>query len=110
MAGPRRGAKHGNETRIPRRLDDVWKLGFIDLDVALPFVVIFLFAALADSFQFGWKTLLGIFMVCGQVAGTAAGVPISIRLSCCTWAYWFLPSVFSPLKRTPPSHFRRMIG
>jgi type IV conjugative transfer system protein TraL len=50
------------ETRIPRRLDDVWKLGFIDLDVALPFVVIFLFAALADSFQFGWKTSLGVFM------------------------------------------------
>jgi conjugal transfer pilus assembly protein TraL len=98
------------ETRIPRRLDDVWKLGFIDLDVALPFVVIFLFAALADSFQFGWKTLLGVFM------GVWASRWYSRRRAdkhpafMLHLAYWFLPSIFSPLKRTPPSHFRRMIG
>jgi conjugal transfer pilus assembly protein TraL len=96
------------DTYIPRRLDDPWKIGFWDADVALP-------------------TLAGLFM------GYLSGSGLSFALCATTglalsrwmgrikadkhpafamhWLWWHLPaSPLTALRATPPSHIRRMVG
>ncbi|HRO57550.1 MAG TPA: type IV conjugative transfer system protein TraL [Burkholderiaceae bacterium] len=91
-----------------RRLDDQWKLGLWDMDVALPFLVS-LFLAWLNSSWLGWLLL--------PVAGLMASRRMS-RLKWHTheaiawhWAYWHLPSnPMTSMRATPPSHLRRMVG
>jgi conjugal transfer pilus assembly protein TraL len=96
------------DTYIPRRLDDQWKIGFWDVDVAAP-------------------TLFGMFL--GYVSGTklsfaicvAAGVGLSRTVAhikadkhpafALHWVYWHLPQTpLTRLRRTPPSYVHRMVG
>ena len=96
------------DTYIPRRLDDQWKVGFWDADVAFPF---------AFSFFVGYmsSTKLGFFLY------VAAGLYLSRWVSrtkadkhpafAMHWAYWALPSnPITAMRSTPPSHLRRMVG
>jgi conjugal transfer pilus assembly protein TraL len=93
---------------IPRRLDDQWKVGLWDIDVALPFAVCLFLGFLANA---GVK---------GVLAGAAVGVVVSRWFSkkkadrhpafAWHWAYWHLPEQVSRLKATPPSCIRRMVG
>jgi conjugal transfer pilus assembly protein TraL len=93
---------------IPRRLDDQWKVGLWDIDVAAPFAICLCLGMLANV---GTK---------GIVAGAIFGVLGSRWLSkkkadkhsafAWHWAYWHLPSLLSRMSATPPSHVRRMVG
>ena len=97
-----------SDTYIPRRLDDSWKVGFWDVDVAAPV----LFGFFAGYFSGSkWS-----FAVC-----LAAGLWASRRISrikadkhpayAIHWAYWCLPATpLTSLRATPPSHVRRMVG
>jgi conjugal transfer pilus assembly protein TraL len=97
-----------NSTYIPRRLDDQWKVGLWDLDVALPWMVTFMV----------FYSALGGFggLLAGAVAATfvarAAGRLKADRHPAFVmhWAYWHLPEFVVRFRATPPSHHRRMIG
>jgi conjugal transfer pilus assembly protein TraL len=97
-----------SDTYIPRRLDDQWKIGFWDADVAFPFV----FCVFV-----GWMsgTKIG-FLLCAIV-----GLYLSRLLSrtkadkhpafAMHWAHWALPpNPITSLHSTPASHLRRMVG
>lgn len=96
------------DTYIPRRLDDQWKIGFWDADVAMPILFCFFVGYLSGS-------------KLGFVVAMAVGIFLSRWISrikadkhpafAVHWLYWHLPtSPISSLRRTPPSHIRRMIG
>lgn len=96
------------DTYIPRRLDDQWKIGFWDADVAAPVLFCFFVGYLSGS-----KTGFAIAMT--------VGIALSRWLSrikadkhpafALHWMYWHLPtSPLSAMRATPPSHIRRMIG
>lgn len=95
-------------TYIPRRLDDQWKVGFWDLDVALP--VIF---GLFLGYVSGSKMSFAICIVGGAcasrwIARTKADRHPAFAIH---WLYWHLPSSpLTALRATPPSHIRRMVG
>ena len=79
-----------SDTYIPRRLDDQWKLGFWDADVAFPFV------AGAGFFLSRW------------ISRTKADKHPAFAMH---WAYWALPTnPATAMRATPPSHIRRMVG
>ncbi len=97
-----------DNTYIPRRLDDPWKIGLWDIDVAIPWL-----------FCFGiFYVALGGFM--GIVGGIVTGTIIARTLGrlkadkhaafALHWAYWSLPSGIVHLACVPPSHHRRLIG
>lgn len=97
-----------NSTYIPRRLDDPWKVGLWDMDVAIPWLV---------TFGIFYTALGGIMgMIVGGAAGTFVGMKASKLKSdkhpafAMHWAYWNLPDFIVKLHCTPPSHHRRMIG
>lgn len=93
---------------IVRRLDDQWKLGLWDADIALPFLVC-LFLAYASGTSFGWLTFpaIGLFLS-RKMARIKAHSHDAIALH---WAYWNLPvNPATALRATPPSHYRRMVG
>ena len=93
---------------IPRRLDDQWKVGLWDIDVAAPFAICLFLGFLANA---GTK---------GLVAGAVLGIVVARWFSkkkadkhpafAWHWAYWHLPDVLSRMRATPPSHIRRMVG
>ena len=96
------------DTYIPRRLDDHWKIGFWDADVAFPFSFS-VFVGYASSSKLG-------FFLCA-----CAGLYLSRWLSrikadkhpafAMHWAYWALPvNPITAMRATPPSHLRRMVG
>jgi len=93
---------------IPRRLDDQWKIGFWDADIAFPFLFCLFIGYLTE-------TKLGFF-VCGAV-----GLYVSRWMSrqkadkhaafVLHWAAWALPAnPITALRATPPTHLRRMVG
>lgn len=97
-----------DDTYIPRRLDDQWKIGLWDIDVAFP---VLFFAYL------GWiaGTRLA-FCLC-----LAVGIYLSRKLSklkadkheafALHWMHWMLPALpLTFLRETPPAHIQRMIG
>lgn len=95
-------------TYIPRRLDDQWKIGWWDLDVATPFFFCAFLGLMSG------KGMSGIF--CGVLVGAGFSKAVS-RLKATKhpafswhWIYWNLPETFTRMKATPPSHLRRMIG
>lgn len=95
-------------TYIPRRLDDQWKLGLWDMDVAVPFMFVFFIAyvALGGFWGIAGGAVLGTFV--GRLASKLkADRHPAFALH---WAYWHLPRFVVRLDRTPPSHLRRMIG
>ncbi|RCW65102.1 type IV conjugative transfer system protein TraL [Pseudorhodoferax soli] len=96
------------DTYIPRRLDDSWKIGFWDIDVAAPVLFMFFVGYLTSH--------KGAFALC--VAGGIALSRWIARLKvdkhpafATHWLYWHLPtSPASSMQATPPSHVRRMLG
>jgi conjugal transfer pilus assembly protein TraL len=96
------------KTYIPRRLDDQWKIGWWDIDVALPFLFCFFLGFMVNH---GVK---------GMVGGAIVGALLSRLVSrikadkhpafAWHWTYWHLPEFFTRMRATPPSHVRRMIG
>jgi conjugal transfer pilus assembly protein TraL len=96
------------DTYIPRRLDDNWKIGFWDIDVAAPILFMFFVGYLSSS--------RSAFVVC-----MAVGIALSrwiARLKAdrhtafaIHWLYWNLPTnPVTSMQATPPSHIRRMVG
>lgn len=96
------------DTYIPRRLDDQWKIGFWDIDVAAPVLFMFFAGYLAGS---------KLAFVCCLVTGVGLARWIS-RVKAdkhpafaLHWLYWHLPTnPVTALRATPASHLRRMVG
>jgi len=96
------------DTYIPRRLDDQWKIGFWDIDVAAPVLL---------AFFIGYLTGTKLAFVACVAMGVFASRWISRKkvdkhpAFAMHWMYWYLPpNPLTTLKATPPSHLRRMIG
>jgi conjugal transfer pilus assembly protein TraL len=97
-----------NSTYIPRRLDDQWKVGLWDMDVALPWIL---------TFGFVYTTLGGFpgIVIGGAVATFVGRSAAKLKADkhpafVMHWAYWNLPEFVVKFHCTPPSHHRRMIG
>jgi conjugal transfer pilus assembly protein TraL len=96
------------DTYIPRRLDDQWKIGFWDADIAAPVLFFFFVGYLSGSkMAFAVSMAVGIF-VSRWLSRSKADKHAAFALH---WLYWHLPtSPVSAMGATPPSHIRRMIG
>ncbi|NVD97697.1 type IV conjugative transfer system protein TraL [Massilia sp. BJB1822] len=96
------------DTYIPRRLDDVWKLGLWDIDVAAPVLFMAFVGYLAGSkWAFGVALAVGLY-ASRWLARIKADKHPAFALH---WLYWhFPPSPVSAMRATPPSHIRRMVG
>ncbi len=96
------------DTDIPRRLDDQWKIGFWDVDVAAP--VLF---ALFIGYMSGSKVSFALCIATGAltsrwIARIQADKHPAFAMH---WLYWHLPvSPITAMRATPPSHIRRMVG
>ncbi|MCK6431584.1 MAG: type IV conjugative transfer system protein TraL [Burkholderiaceae bacterium] len=97
-----------DNTYIPRRLDDMWKVGLWDLDVFFVWLVTFGVA------QLGFPGFGG--MLIGGALGTLAAVRYG-RLKAdkhqafiLHWVHWHLPAALMHMDRTPPTHVERMVG
>lgn len=96
------------DSYIPRRLDDTWKIGFWDADVAAPILFFFFVGYVAGSKMAFAVCLLVGFVLSRWIARVKADKHPAFALH---WAYWNLPSnPMTALKATPPSHIRRMVG
>jgi conjugal transfer pilus assembly protein TraL len=96
------------DTYIPRRLDDSWKIGFWDIDVATPVLFGAFLGYVSDT-----KLSFAICMATG-IAGSRwvsrlkADKHPAFALH---WLYWHLPaSPLTAMRATPPSHLRRLVG
>ena len=88
------------DTYIPRRLDDQWKIGFWDVDVAAPIVLAFFIGYLSSS--------KAAFAAC-----MAAGIAVSRWISrlkadkhpafALHWLYWHLPTNPATSMRATPA-------
>lgn len=96
------------DTYIPRRLDDQWKIGLWDVDVATPFLFMLFLGYLAGSlWGFCTAAALGIYLS-RKMARTKADKHAAYPLH---WLCWHLPTnPLSSMRATPPSHIRRMVG
>lgn len=97
-----------DNTYIPRRLDDQWKLGFWDIDVAAPVVFgVFL------GYLTGTKMGMALCSVVGFYLGRAMGRLKADKHPAFTlhWIYWHFPTTpVTKLNETPPSGIGRMVG
>ena len=96
------------DTYIPRRLDDQWKIGFWDIDVAAPFCFS-IFVGYVSSTKLGFFlcTAAGLF-IARWISRTKADKHPAFAMH---WAYWaFPPNPVTAMRATPPSHIRRMVG
>lgn len=96
------------DTYIPRRLDDQWKIGFWDVDVATPILFMFFVGYLSGSkLSFAVCMAMGIF-VSRWISRLKADKHPAFAIH---WLYWHLPaSPMTAMRATPPSHIRRMVG
>jgi conjugal transfer pilus assembly protein TraL len=96
------------DTYIPRRLDDSWKLGFWDIDVAAPILFMFFLGYLTSSkWAFALCVAVGIALS-RAIARLKADKHPAFALH---WLYWHLPAnPATTLQATPPSYVRRMVG
>lgn len=96
------------DTYIPRRLDDQWKIGLWDVDVAAPVILAFFLGYLAgNKLAFCMTVGIGI-LVARWLARIKADKHPAFAIH---WIYWSLPtSPVSSMRATPPSHIRRMVG
>ncbi len=96
------------DTYIPRRLDDQWKLGFWDMDVAAPTVLGMLAGYLSAS-KLSFAICLGTGLLASRwIARIKADKHPAFAIH---WLYWHLPTnPLTAMRATPPSHLRRMVG
>ncbi len=95
------------EKRILRRLDDPWKIGLWEIDVAFPFMVCAFLGVLRG----------GVFALS---AGVGLGAFLAFRITRLKAArlngfffhfiYWWFPPMLLKLKALPPSTMREMVG
>lgn len=96
------------DSYIPRRLDDAWKIGLWDIDVA---AAPFFFAMV------GWLSHSAL----GFAIAIAAGIYVARRISrvksdkhaayALHWVFWHFPTnPATKMRSTPPSSCQRMIG
>lgn len=96
------------DTYIPRRLDDPWKIGFWDVDVAAPTVLGLLVGYLSGS-----RISFALCVAAGLWASRWIGRIKSDKHPAFAihWLYWHLPvNPLTAMRATPPSHVRRMVG
>jgi len=96
------------DTYVPRRLDDQWKIGFWDVDVAAPV----LFAFFVGYFS-GRKLSFAVCMAVGIALSRAIARLKAERHPAFAlhWLYWYMPSnPATALQATPPSRIGRMVG
>jgi conjugal transfer pilus assembly protein TraL len=97
-----------NSPYIPTRLDDTWKLGLWDVDVASPVLLGCLLGYASNS-------------KLGLVAWVSGGIVVARRLArlkadkhpafALHWVYWHLPvTPVTSMRVTPPSSITRMVG
>jgi conjugal transfer pilus assembly protein TraL len=96
------------DTYIPRRLDDQWKIGFWDADVAAP-VLFFFFVGYLSGTKWSFVLCLCVGLYLSRwISRTKADKHPAFAMH---WAYWALPvNPVSSMRATPPSHIRRMVG
>lgn len=96
------------DTYIPRRLDDQWKIGFWDVDVAAPVLLMFFVGYLAGT-KLGFAACLAAGVALSRwVSRTKADKHPAFAIH---WLYWHLPTnPLTSLAATPPSHIRRTVG
>lgn len=97
-----------DNTYIPRRLDDMWKVGLWDLDV------FFVWVMTVGIAQMGLRGFGG--MVVGGVLGTLLAAKFG-RMKAdkhqafiLHWVHWHLPAELMRMDRTPPTRIERMVG
>lgn len=95
-------------TYIPRRLDDNWKIGFWDVDVAAP-VLLGLFVGYLASTKLAFGACLALGLLASRwIARKKADKHPAFAVH---WMYWHLPPTpLTSMRATPPSHLRRMVG
>lgn len=96
------------DTYIPRRLDDQWKIGLWDIDIAVPFLFA-IFLGWMTGTKTGFVLFAGLgFYFTRWLSRVKADKHPAFALH---WAYWALPSnPITSLRATPPSHLQRMVG
>ena len=93
---------------IPRRLDDAWKIGLWDVDVATPALFGF-FLGWMSSTKLGFAIAAGLGIYASRWVSRLKSDKHSAYFL--HWAYWSLPAnPMTALRATPPSHIRRMVG
>lgn len=97
-----------SDTYIPRRLDDQWKIGFWDADVAAPPLFACVVGYAANS-VLAWSASVGIALVISRwLIRIKADKHPSFALH---WLYWWMPTnPLSSLSCMPPSHLLRLVG
>ena len=96
------------DTYITRRLDDQWKIGLWDADVAAPVVFSFFVGYMSAS-----KIAFAICMAAGLwVSRWLCQIKVDKHPAFAIhWLYWSLPpNPASQMRATPPSAIRRMVG
>jgi conjugal transfer pilus assembly protein TraL len=97
----------GNDSYILRRLDDPWKLGLWELDIALPFsLCAFLGMLRGTGLSMFMGVALGYLLARSVSRIKAARHPAYIKHV----MYWYLPPLFSRKKALPPSAHQEMVG
>ncbi|MGF6095755.1 type IV conjugative transfer system protein TraL [Pseudomonas sp. 18175] len=95
-------------TYIPRRLDDPWKLGFWDVDIAAPVLFGALIGYLSgNKWAFALCLAFGLLLA-RWIAHSKQDKHPAFALH---WLYWHLPAMpLTALHATPPSYRRRLVG
>lgn len=98
----------GHDAYIPRRLDDQWKIGLWDVDVAAPVLFSCFLGFMAGSkLSFALSVGAGLAMARWMRRMKAEKHPAIVL----HFLYWYLPpSPFNSLKATPPAAIDRMVG
>ncbi|MDR0701489.1 MAG: type IV conjugative transfer system protein TraL [Azoarcus sp.] len=96
------------DTYIPRRLDDNWKIGFWDVDVAAP-VLLAAFLGYLSGTKLTFVLILAVGIALSRwVSRLKAEKHPAFAIH---WLWWHLPATpLTALAATPPSHIRRMVG
>lgn len=95
-------------TYIPRRLDDQWKVGLWEMDVAVPWLFIVMLFYSTTGGMLGTLLGVGVASYVGRLISRSKGdhhPAFALH-----WAYWHLPEFVIKMNCLPPSHYRRMIG
>jgi conjugal transfer pilus assembly protein TraL len=97
-----------SDTYIPRRLDDTWKIGFWDVEVAAP-VLFFVIVGYASASKLAFALCVAVGLSIGRwIARIKADKHPAFAIH---WLYWNLPATpLTAMRATPPSHIRRMVG
>ena len=97
-----------DNTYIPRRLDDQWKLGFWDVDVAAPTLFGVYLGYLSGSKLSFVLLVTGGVWISRWIGRVKADKHPAFALH---WLYWHLPiTPLTKMRATPPARIDRMIG